>query len=364
MQVQDSVTHGIAGSAPFPFLEIAGLLFLILGSDRALAKQELDRRLAQLDPSGMDTDRLEAANSSFDAIYAAVTAAPFFGSQRVIVLNGMLAQAGSKGGRGAKPKSDSDISRLVAAIPETTHLILFDAELAELSASLKKQLPEKVSVSINEAPRGAALVDLAQRLAEKHESTLDNATARVMLDRLFPAYWPQAPMNRAFDKPPSVEQLESEIAKLALASYPGPITAEIAIEMIPQRGEERIFPLLDAVIGGNQRGALIEADNANRAGEDASRTMAQLYQQIELAVATKANGRPSDPLQAGRALGLSNANRMRPVEQAAQRARVSPARQLRLALENDRKLKTGRVRNPEESLVDLVVRVTGPTENR
>jgi hypothetical protein len=109
---------------------------------------------------------------------------------------------------------------------------------------------------------------------------------------------------------------------------------------------------------------LNEIENAHRSGEDSSRTMAQLYQQIELAVAAKANGRPTDLLEAGRALGMANANRMRPVEKVAQRARVAPARQLRLALENDRKLKTGRVRNPDEGLLDLVVRVTGPTENR
>ena len=75
-------------------------------------------------------------------------------------------------------------------------------------------------------------------------------------------------MNRAFDKPPSVEQLSSEIAKLALASYPDPISVEVVVEMLPQRAEERVFPLLDAVVGGNQRAALIETENALRAGED------------------------------------------------------------------------------------------------
>ena len=340
------------------------MLFVILGSDQALAKQALDRQLSQLDATGIATDRIDAASQSFDALFAAVTAAPFFGSQRVVVLQGMLGSAASKGGRGGKVKSDADVSRLAGAVPETTHLILFEPELGELNATLKKQLPEGVSVSINEAPRGSALVELAQRIAAGHGSDLDQATSRAILDRLFPAYWPQAPMNRAFDKPPSVELLESEIAKLALASYPGAISRETVEEMIPQRSEERMFPLLDAVIGGNQRAALVETQNARLAGEDPSRTMAQIYQQIELGVAATAHDRPADLLQAGRALGLSNVNRMRPVAQAAQRARVSPARQLRLALENDRKFKTGRIRNPEDGLVDLVVRVTGQTENR
>ena len=155
-----------------------------------------------------------------------------------------------------------------------------------------------------------------------------------------------------------------EIGKLALAAYPGSITSELVDDLVPQRSDERIFPLLDAVLGGNQRSALLETENANRAGEDASRTMAQVYQQIELSVGAVASGRPSDALQAGRALGITNAYRMTRVTEAAQRGRMAPARQLRMALENDRRLKTGRLRNPDEALVDLVVRVTTPTENR
>jgi DNA polymerase III delta subunit len=340
------------------------VLQVILGSDRALARKALERVLASADPGGLDTDRIDAAASSFDAIFAAVTAVPFFGSHRVIVLSGMLAQAAGKGGRGAKGKSDSDLSKLVSAIPTTTTLVLFDPDLGELSATVRKQLPSGIEVSINDAPRGGALIELAGRMAKEVDSSLDSRTAQKLLDRLFPGYWPQAPQNRAFDKPPSIEQLESEIGKLALAAYPGAITAELIDDLVPQRSEERIFPLLDAVIGGNQREAIAELQNAYRAGEDASRMMNQVYQQIELSVGAVASGRPSDAQQAGRALGIASAYRMNRVTEAAQRSRMAPARQLRLSLENDRRMKTGRLRNPDEALVDLVVRATTQTENR
>jgi hypothetical protein len=55
---------------------------------------------------------------------------------------------------------------------------------------------------------------------------------------------------------------------------------------------------------------------------------------------------------------------MTKVTEAAQHGRIKPARQLSLALETDRRVKSGRLRNPDEALVDLVVRVTTPTENR
>ncbi len=363
MQVQDSVAHGSAGSTLF-ILEILIVLHVILGPDRALARRKLDHILASADPSGLDSDRIEAASNSFDALFAAVTAAPFFGSRRVIILSGMITQASGNSVRGGKGKQESDLSRLVSAIPATTTLVLFDPDLGELGATVRKQLPADVDLSINEAPRGRALVDACVRMAADAGAKLDSRTAQTLLDRLFPGYWPQAPQNRAYDKPPSMEQLESEIGKLTLAAFPGAITGEVVDELVPRRSEERIFPLLDAVIGGNQRAALAELENANRAGEDVGRTMNQLYQQIELSVGAVASGRPSDPLQAGRALGIANAYRMTRVTEAAQRARVRPARQLRLALETDRRMKSGRLRNPDEALVDLVVRVTSQTENR
>lgn len=340
------------------------MLHVIVGPDRALARKELDRVLADADPNGLDTDRLDAATSSFDAIFAAVTAVPFFSDRRVIVLTGLLPQSSTKGGRGGKGRAGSDVERLVAAIPETTTLVLFEPDLGELSATVRKQLPKDIALSANDAPRGNALLELVSRLAASNGSRIDNEAARRLLDRLFPGYWMQSPQNRAFDKPPSMEQVESEIAKLALAAYPDAITSQLVEDLVPQRREDRIFPLLDAVIGGNQRGALAHVESAIRAGEEPSRMMNQIYQQIELAVGAVASGRPADPLQAGRALGIANAYRMTRVTDAAQRGRVKPARQLELALENDRRMKSGRLRNPDEALVELVVRATTPPENR
>jgi DNA polymerase III delta subunit len=340
------------------------VLYVIVGPDRALARKALDRVLSVADPGGFDTDRIDAASSSFDAMFAAVTAVPFFGSQRVIVVNGLLSQAAGKTSRGGKGKSDGDVSRLIAAKPETTTLILFDPDMAEPSATVRKQLPKELDLSINEAPRGNALLQLVSQLAVDNDSRIDNRVAQALLDRLFPGYWTQAPQNRAFDKPPSVEQIASEVAKLALAAYPDAITVELVEVMVPKRSEERIFPLLDAVLAGNQKGALTQLESGYRGGEDPSRTLNQIYQQIELAVGALATGRPGDPAQAGRALGVANAYRMTKVTEAAQRGRIKPARQLSLALETDRRVKSGRLRNPDEALVDLVVRVTTPTENR
>jgi DNA polymerase III delta subunit len=340
------------------------VLHVIIGPDRALARKALGRVLSAADPDGFDIDRIDASASSSDAMFAAVTAVPFFGSQRVIVLTGLLTQVAGKSARGSKTKPDSDASRLIGAIPQTTTLILFDPDLGELSATVRRLLPKDLDLSVNEAPRGNALLQLAAHLAAENDSRFEGGAARSLLDRLFPGYWTQAPQNCAFDKPPSMEQLESEVAKLALAAYPDPITGELIDDLVPQRGEDRIFPLLDAVVGGNQGGALTHVDGGQRAGEDPSRMLNQIYQQIELAVGALAPGRPGDPLQAGRALGVANAYRMTKITESAQRGRINPARQLTLALETDRRMKTGRLRNPDEALVDLVVRVTTPKENR
>lgn len=341
------------------------MIVVILGSDRALAGRALKRALQSVDPGGVSTDRIDAAAASSEAIVAAVTAAPFFGSQRVVVLTGLLSAAGSGTGRGSKAKSGNDIARLIDSVPSTTTLILFEPDAGQLSAPVQKLLtPARVTISTNDAPRGGALVDMARRLAEEQDSRLDADTARYLLGRLFPGSWEQAAQNRYFDKPPSVELLESEISKLALSAYPNPISRREIDDLVPPRAEERLFPLLDAIISGNQKRAIIESEGALRAGEDPGRTLSQLYQQIELTVGSMASGRPPDPQQTARALGVTSAYRVSKAADAGQRSVVPPPHQLRLALDTDRRLKTGRIRNPDEALVDLAIQATQSNQNR
>ena len=170
------------------------MLHVIIGPDYALCQEGARSGAFRGDPGGFDIDRIDAAASSYDAIFAAVTAAPFFGSQRVIVLSGLLAQVAGKGGRGSKDQADGDADRLIAAIPETTTLILFDPDLGELGATVRKQLPKDLDLSVNEAPRETLFCNWYARLAEENDSRQKIERA-VIIGSAVPGLLDQAPQN-------------------------------------------------------------------------------------------------------------------------------------------------------------------------
>ncbi|MEZ4505613.1 MAG: hypothetical protein R2848_07040 [Thermomicrobiales bacterium] len=208
------------------------------------------------------------------------------------------------------------------------------------------------------------LIELAQDMASRQYSSLDKATARALLDRLFLPTGRRRPRIARSTSHLPWSFSNPELAKLALASYPGPITVGIIDEMIPQRSEERIFPLLDAVIGGNQRGALGEVENARRAGEDPSRD-------VGADLSADGTGGSGEGCRSTQRPGTS-----RPRAWTCQckphatggTSRAAGAHGAGSAAEAGARERStnqdGRIRNPEEGLLDLVVRVTGQTENR
>jgi hypothetical protein len=113
--------------------------------------------------------------------------------------------------------------------------------------------------------------------------------------------------------------------------------------------------MVDAVVGGQKTTALRELSASPHTEDDQIWILAQLMQQIEYAAAAAQPGRPSDPQQAGRALGMSNPNRMRHVLRAASDSRVPPAQLLDIALEADRRIKRGLDPEPVDALYSLIL---------
>ena len=100
---------------------------------------------------------------------------------------------------------------------------------------------------------------------------------------------------------------------------------------------------------------IVSLEGQLKTEDDQIRILAQLMQQIEYAAAAAQPGRPSDPQQAGRALGMSNPNRMRHVLRAASDSRVPPAQLLDIALEADRRIKRGLDPEPVDALYSLIL---------
>ncbi|MBA3451188.1 MAG: hypothetical protein H0T18_08255, partial [Chloroflexia bacterium] len=130
------------------------------------------------------------------------------------------------------------------------------------------------------------------------------------------------------------------------------------IELIQQLTEggadQRLFRFQDAALGSDIRAAVSELERLETAGEEPAMILNQLLGQIELAaVAATAAGMAADHVS--KDLGVVTAARMA-TAMSASRKQVLPAKALVSdGLTVDRDLKTGRLRQPTDALLDLVL---------
>lgn len=101
------------------------------------------------------------------------------------------------------------------------------------------------------------------------------------------------------------------------------------------------------------------------AGEEPAKLVAQLQQQVELTALVAASPR-KQPVEIGRELGLSNPSRMTGVASSARGKRASALfNAVARSAVVDRKLKTGRLRQPTDALYTLLAELARPdTTNR
>lgn len=331
------------------------MIAVILGPDSSMVRTEVRRRLRDADPSGESTSTIDGKTAGLHDVRMAVASIGFFSAGRVIVVDDLIVRLGKQGARdgGSMP----DWPALFSTVPEATTLILADPSLAALPAAVKKALPALASVTVCDPPRGQGLMRWIQARAHDERSSIDDATARLLAETLYPQSWTTKPTNPAFDRPPDLELLRNEIAKLAVSAAPEPITATHVRSMTMQGDSDQIFAFIDAASAGRLGQATTELDRLLAAGEDPYKLLAQLSQTVELSVVLGASS-GQQPADVGRSLKLSNANRMNAIARGlrGQPAHLAPraANALRSA---DRRMKTGELRDPIDALYEAIVRI-------
>jgi DNA polymerase III delta subunit len=174
---------------------------------------------------------------------------------------------------------------------------------------------------------------------------------------MYPQSWAQEPRNPAYDRPPDMELLANEIAKLALAAHPNAISRQLIHDMVARESDDKLFTFLDAASAGNVGVAVVELDKLLDAGEDPGKLLAQLSQNVELGAVMSAGGR-RNPADVGKDIGLANANRMTSIQRGLQGQSMSTSlRRVPLAADADRKMKTGALREPLDALYDLMLTI-------
>ncbi len=318
------------------------MIVIAVGPDASMVRHAVARHAMQADPDGQSTSEMDGAAVSMSDIIRAIGSVGFFSAGRVVIVHGFVSKMNVSGGRG---KNAPDWSGLFGSVPEPSTLILAEPTLTTVPAGVRKALPANAVTFQGDPPRGPALLAWIQKGAESLGSSIDDNAARSLAERLYPQTWQRKGSNPAFDRPPDLELVRSEVTKLATAADPGPITEKLIDEMVTRGDDDRIFGFIDAVIRGDIAGATTELDRLLAAGEDPHKVLAQLGQTIELtALLTTSGGR--EPMQVGKEIGLSNPNRMTAVARGLRSSSPGRVRRaMRLMTTADRMMKTGRLRD-------------------
>lgn len=346
------------------------MIVLIYGTDAALARAEVATLLRRHDPTGENTSRLDGRSVAVRDVVNAVASVGFFASKRVVVVDDLIARAAKPGRFAAAGDADDDdamppptldLAPLFAAVPDDNVLILADTGLMSLPAAIKKILPDAAEIIAVEPPRGHDLIAWLIQSAQEAGAGLDRQTARYLAERLYPQTWSTKPSNPRYDRPPDLELLHNEVAKLATAAHPGPITRRHVQTLVPAGDDDRVFKFVEAAANGDLAVAVTELARLRDAGEEPYKLAAQVYQQIELASPLEAAGGRVDAAAVGRALGLSNPRRMAGIA-ASRRGRRpgSASAAISAATAVDRGVKTGALRQPDDALYLLMTDAAAP----
>ncbi len=336
------------------------VIALITGPDAATARAEVERLRQQHDPENLNTLRLDGKDVSTEEAVAAVSTTAFFGSCRVVIIEGLMSRV-SKGARGDdSDDTDSrsstgnlDLRRIFSAVAPSNVLILVDPSLAAVPSVVKRAAPPAATVLIGEPPRGDRLIAWMLDAVRAAGSDMEKRAAILLADLKYPKVWREKPANPAFDHPPDLDELRNEIEKLALAAYPDKVREDHVRALVSSAGEDRVFPFLDAAIGGRLTQALNELSSLHATGEDPAKLSAQLFQEIELSVLSEA-GRGISADEIGRAVGLSNPRRMASVSRRLAEMKLPPRRLLSMAVEIERQSKRGLLRQPIDTLYHVL----------
>lgn len=350
-----SLGPGLLCAHRIPSSWSSDVITVILGPDDAMARGRMRQVRQERDPSGDSTSFLDGKSVSIRQVITDISSIGFFSAGRVVVVEGLIERLGKQGSKdnGNTP----DWPGLFAAVPDASTLILFDPGMASLPAAVKKALPKTANVEQNSPPRGPQLLGWIQKTAKANGSNIDQQTAKLIADSLYPQTWMQQPRNPAYDRPPDMEMLGNEIAKLALAAHPGDITRELVLELVDRGTDDKLFTFLDAAAAGNLGVAIPEMEKLLEAGEDPAKLLAQLSQNVELGAVMASAGR-RDPAEVGKAIGLSNPARMSAIQRGLQGQ--SPGRALRrvdIAASADRRMKQGELREPLDALYDAMLAI-------
>jgi DNA polymerase III delta subunit len=322
----------------------------------------------ELDPQGLNTTTLEVQQSTAGEISSACQSTPFFGGNRLVVLNRPLgsSQRGDVDGDDGDDDGHgrmrwADLHAILTALPPTTTVIVrHDGALAPGHYLHKAARSLGWTIEAFPIPDGAGLLAWVQERAGRAGADFEPQAARELLDRLYPTSWDVRNRQWATDTP-DTRLIATEIDKLATAAAGGRITTELVLALVVDRAGFTAFRLNDVTFSGQTSAALVELQKVLEFGEPAERVLGQLASEAAVTASINlAAGLP--PAEVAAKAGITEsrlANLQRRPARVDRRAERRIAELLRAA---DAGMKAGEQRETAATIVPLVAEIAEATQ--
>lgn len=353
------------------------MLHLLHGADTFRSRARLRELRTTLDPDGFNGVSLDPQETNIDGLRAACDALPFFGGGRCVDVRGLLSRwkerkGVERGGEAERAKGVTDpvdaLTTYLPLMPPTTTLILWEPGPYDPPAALKRTLQSMgkgVTIERFDPPLGRELREWSIGRAREVGAILRPDAADALLDAVCPHGWHEIPRGRDATLP-DLQRIDTEIQKLATAALsrePATITTRHVAALTVGEAETNIFQLVDAAAAGDTRRALALLREGLENGLAPELIISLLASRFSLLARVRAVGGGRGAEGVASKLGITPYRARETARQLAQlgEARVEPC--LRIVLDADTAIKTGRSPRSDDALYWAVLELCRVGDN-
>lgn len=335
------------------------MLHLLHGADSFRSAARLRELRAALDPSGFNGVSLDGQDTTVESLRAACDAFSFFGGGRCVDARGALTRWKERKGGDGPGKGGADqfeaLATYLPLMPPTTTLILWEPGPFESPAPFRRALQDlgkAAAIERFDPPFGRELRDWTMARAQDAGAAMRPDAAEALLDALCPQGWLETPRGRDATLP-DLQRIDTEVQKLATAALsrePATITARHVAALTVGELATNVFHLVDAAAAGDTRRALGLLRTALEDGIAPELVLSLLASRFSLMVRVRALGGGRAAEASAGKLGVTPYRAREAARQLAQIGEARASACLRIILDADEAIKTGRAPRSDDAL--------------
>jgi DNA polymerase III delta subunit len=254
------------------------MIFFFYGPNSYAARQQIAKLIAEYEKktgSNFGLERIDGAKAKPEELNAALQAAPFLASSRLVVIEGL----------GSNPTVAATIGTAIAQVPATTVAVFYDPAVDQRTGYFKT-LKDGAKAIKFEPLSTAKLQQWIVATARDQGAEIERPAVGRLLDLAGEDQW----------------RLGHEIAKLA--AYESPITTATVEELVEEGNTETIFNLVEATTAGKVETALRQYRRLRTEGLSEIYMLSMVIWQLRNLLLAGAAGKTT-PAELAKAAGMS-----------------------------------------------------------